>query len=78
MEIHLLQVQQKKASTLKFVLNAIHSTQDSRNLLELTDVSISSIRNMAFSKSNVVTDKVEVIKSQPFLHVGNTLLENIV
>ena len=46
-----------------FVPNAIHSTQDSRNLQELTDVSISSTRSTALTNStqvNMVKDKVEV------------------
>jgi len=46
-----------------FVTNAIRSTQDSRNLQELTDVSISSTRSTALTNStqvNMVKDKVEV------------------
>ncbi len=37
----------KKISMLKSVLNAIHSTLDSRKQLRLVDVSISSTRNTA-------------------------------
>ena len=44
-EIHLLQDQQRKISTLRSVLNAIHSTQVSRKLTELMVVLISSTRN---------------------------------
>ena len=51
---------------MKFVPNAIRSTQVSRNLQDLTDVSISSTRNTVLSKSRTVTDKVEVLESQPF------------
>ena len=57
------QDQQRKISTLKSAPNAIHSTQDSRNLQELTDVSISSTRSTALTNStqvNMVKDKVEV------------------
>ena len=48
---------------LRSVPNAIRSTQDSRNLQELTDVSISSTRSTALTNStqvNMVKDKVEV------------------
>ena len=41
----MLQDQQRKISTLKSAPNAIHSTQDSRKLTELTDVLISSTEN---------------------------------
>ena len=48
---------------VEIVPNAIRSTQDSRNLQELTDVSISSTRSTALTNStqvNMVKDKVEV------------------
>ena len=44
--------------------NVIHSTQDSRKLLRLVDVLISSIVNMVLSRK--VRNQVEVIKISTF------------
>lgn len=65
---------------MKSVLNAIRSTLDSRSQQELTDVSISSTRNMAsISKfQRTVTDKVEVLESQPFLLCRKLVAEVLV
>lgn len=65
---------------MKSVLNVIHSTLDSRSQQELTDVLISSTENMAsISKfQRTVTDKVEVLESQPFLLCRKLVAEVLV
>ena len=53
---HLLQVQQRKISTLRSAPSAIRSTQASRKQLRLADVLISSIRNMVCSSSSMARE----------------------
>ena len=49
---------------MRFVPSAIHSTPDSRRLLRLVDVLISSIVNMVLSRK--VRNQVEVIEISTF------------
>ena len=62
-------VQSKKTFALRFVQNVTHSTLDVRNLLQRTDVSTASTKNMA-SKTKNNTNSVDLYPSRAAAHGG--------